>query len=202
MLCAGLTTYSALRKANASPGDFVVISGAGGGLGHLAVQIAAKGMAYRVIGIDHGSKEKIVKDSGAEYFFDVTKYKGDELAAEIKKVTGGLGAKAVIVCTAVNKAYAQAVTFLRFGGTVVCVGIPEGDMEAIASAYPAAMIMQELKIVGSAVGTQWETLQVLDMAKRGVVKTSYRIEKMDKLTEVFKEMEEGKLHGRVVLDLE
>jgi len=202
MLCAGLTTYSALRKAQAKAGDFIVVAGAGGGLGHLAVQIASRGMAMRVIGIDHGSKEKLVKDSGAEHFFDITKYKDDELSRAIKEKTNGLGASAVIVCTAVNKAYAQALSFLRFGGTVVCVGIPEGDMEPIASAYPAALVMQELRIVGSAVGTQWEALQVLDLAARGLVKTHYRTEKMEKLTEIFKEMDEGKLQGRVVLDLE
>ncbi len=116
LLCAGLTTYSALRKANANPNDWVVISGAGGGLGHLAVQIAARGMNYRVVGIDAGEKEDLVKKCGAEHFFDVTKFKDDELASKIKEITNG-GAKAVIVCTAVNKAYAQAVNFLKFNGT-------------------------------------------------------------------------------------
>ena len=50
----------------------------------------------------------------------------------MKKVTGGLGAQAVIVCTASNRAYAQALDFLRFGGTLVCVGMPEGESQPIA----------------------------------------------------------------------
>ncbi len=62
--------------------------------------------------------------------------------------------------------------------------------------------MQQLRIVGSAVGTQSEALQVLEMAARGQVKVHFRTEKLDKLTEVFQEMETGKLHGRVVIDLE
>lgn len=202
MLCAGLTSYSALRKSGASSGQWVVIAGAGGGLGHLAIQIGARGMAYRMIGVDHGSKEKLVMDCGAEAFFDVTKYSDEQLAAEIKKVTGGLGASAVIVCTAANKAYAQASSFLRFGGTTVCVGIPEGDMVPIATAHPAVMVTNHHKIVGSAVGSQYEALQVLDLAARGLVKTHCRVEKLDKLTEVFREMEGGKLQGRVVIDLE
>ena len=90
----------------------------------------------------------------------------------------GLGASAVIVCTASNKAYAQALDFLRFGGTLVCVGMPEGDMVPIAKAFPAAMVAMEHNIKGSAVGNQKEAIEVLDMAARGVVKTRLRLEKM------------------------
>lgn len=91
--------------------------------GHLCTQIGSKGMALRIIGIDHGSKEELVKTCGAEVFLDITKYDDKTIAEEVKKVTGGLGASAVIVCTASNKAYAQALDFLRFGGTLVCVGM-------------------------------------------------------------------------------
>lgn len=59
-----------------------------------------------------------------------------------------------------------------------------------------------MKIKGSAVGNQKDALEVLDMAARGIVKTHYRIEKMEKLASVFQEMGEGKMLGRVVLDLE
>jgi len=79
-------------------------------------------MALRIIGIDHGSKEELVKSCGAEVFLDITKFDDKSIAEEVKKATGGLGASAVIVCTASNKAYAQALDFLRFGGTLVCVG--------------------------------------------------------------------------------
>jgi alcohol dehydrogenase, propanol-preferring len=113
----------------------VVISGAGGRLGHLGTQIGSKGMALRIIGIDHGSKEKLVKDCGAEAFIDITKHDNKSIEAQVKKVTGGLGASSVIVCTASNRAYAQAIGFLRFGGTLVCVGMPEGDLVPIAEHY-------------------------------------------------------------------
>jgi len=202
MLCAGVTVYSALRKSEAKSGQWVVIAGAGGGLGHLGVQIASKGMALRVLGIDHGSKEDLVKECGAEAFIDLTKHDDKSIAAEVKRICGGLGASAVIVCTASNRAYAQALSLLRFGGTVVCVGLPEGDFVPIANAFPAAMIAQQHRIVASAVGNQREALECLDLAARGIVKTHYRVEKMDKLTEIFQEMSEGKMRGRVVLDLE
>jgi propanol-preferring alcohol dehydrogenase len=78
MLCAGVTVYSALRKSSAKAGDWVVLLGAGGGLGHLAVQIAAKGLGLRVIGIDHPSKKELVMECGAEVFIDHTQGKAEE----------------------------------------------------------------------------------------------------------------------------
>ncbi|KAK5141251.1 hypothetical protein LTR04_002680 [Oleoguttula sp. CCFEE 6159] len=199
LLCAGVTVYSALRKSEAKSGQFVVILGAGGGLGHLAVQIASRGIGLRVIGIDHGSKEKLVTDSGAEAFIDHTKGNAEE---EVKKLTGGMGAHAVIVLTAANGAYASAMDLLRFGGTLVCVGIPEGDPLPIAKAYPQILVAKAQRIVGVAVGDRQEAIETLDLAARGVVKSHFRTAKMDELTSIFKDMFEGKLQGRVVLDLQ
>ena len=105
MLCAGVTVYSALRKSNTQSGNWVVLLGAGGGLGHLAVQIASRGMGLRVIGIDQGSKEEFVRKSGAEHFIDHTASK--DVAEDVKALTGGLGAHAVLVLTAANGAYAM-----------------------------------------------------------------------------------------------
>ncbi|QSZ30076.1 hypothetical protein DSL72_004596 [Monilinia vaccinii-corymbosi] len=186
MLCAGLTSYSALRKSEAESGQWVVIAGAGGGLGHLACQIGSRGMAMRIIGIDHESKESLVRECGAEVFIDIAKFDDKAIAEEVKRVTGGLGAAAVIVCTSSNHAYAQALSFLRFGGTLVFVGMPDGDPQPIANSFPVPMIGQEWKIKGSAFGTQRETLEVLEMAARGIIKTRIRMEKMENLTEVFK----------------
>lgn len=205
MLCAGVTVYSALKRSKAKPGQWVVISGAGGGLGHLAVQIASKAMGLQVIGIDHTSKADLVKTSGAEHFLDITQFpkddKGKALGDRVKELADGHGAHAAIVCTAANAAYAQAIEFLRFDGTLVCVGIPEHDPVPIAAADPGRMILRQFNIVGSAVGTREEAIQVLDFVKRGLVKSHVRVEKMDALTSVFKEMEAGSLQGRVVLDL-
>lgn len=205
MLCAGVTVYAALKRSNARPGQWVVISGAGGGLGHLGVQLAAKGMGLRVIGVDHGSKEELVKASGAEHFVDVTKFpaddKGEAISAHVKGLTDGLGAHAAVVCTASNAAYAQSLLFLRFNGTMVCVGLPEHDPQAIASAFPAAIIAKHCTITGSAVGNRTEAIETLQFAARGVIKSHIRTEKMENLTQVFQDMEAGKVQGRVVLDL-
>ncbi|CZT22895.1 probable alcohol dehydrogenase, class V [Ramularia collo-cygni] len=198
MLCAGVTVYSALRKSTAKAGDWIVLLGAGGGLGHLAVQIAAKGLGLRVIGIDHGSKRDLVMECGAEVFIDHTQGKAEE---EVKAATGGLGGQAVIVLTAANGAYASSMGLLRFGGTLVCVGIPEGELTAIATAYPQILIAKAQKIVGVAVGTRKDAIETLDFAARGIVKTHFKSCKMDELTGVFEKMEKGELAGRMVLDL-
>lgn len=201
MLCAGVTTYAALKRSGAQSGQWVVIVGAGGGLGHIATQIASRGMAMRVIGVDHGSKETLVKECGAEAFVDFTKFDDSSITQEVKRISGGLGASAVIVCTASNRAYAQAMGFLRFRGALVCVGLPEGEAMPISTAYPGDLIDLQAQIIGSAVGNQREALEVLDLAARGLVRTHFRIEKMENLTGVFEEMSQGKMQGRVVLDL-
>ena len=84
----------------------------------------------------------------------------------------------------------------------MCVGMPEGDLVPIAEAYPSKLVSKQHKIVGSAVGNQMEAREVLELAARGLVKTHYKLEKMENLTQIFKDMSEMKMLGRVVLDLE
>ncbi|KAH2049245.1 hypothetical protein KXW51_006012 [Aspergillus fumigatus] len=205
MLCAGVTVYAALKRSRVRPGQWVVISGAGGGLGHLAVQLASRGMGLRVVGIDHGSKEELVKASGADHFVDITKFPSDDngaaIAAHVQSLTDGLGAHAALVCTASNAAYAQALLMLRFNGTLVCVGIPEHTPVPIATATPGIMVAKHYTITGSAVGNRTEAIETLEFAARGVLKAHFRTEKLENLTAVFQKMGEGKLQGRVVLDL-
>ncbi|KAL3442009.1 chaperonin 10-like protein [Aspergillus insuetus] len=205
MLCAGVTVYAALKRSRAQTGDFVVISGAGGGLGHLATSIGSRSLGLRVIGVDHGSKKALVKENGAEAFVDTTCFpkddKGAAIAGHVKGLTGGHGAHSVIVCTASNGTYAQAVPMLRFNGSLVCVGIPEGDLVPIATASPAPLVFKQLAIQGSAVGTRRDALEVPDLVARGIVKPHVRAEKIEKLKEVFEKMDKGLISGRVVIDL-
>lgn len=95
----------------------------------------------------------------------------------------------------------SGMSLLKFGGTLVCVGLPEGELKPIATAYPQFLVAKAQSIVGSAVGDRKEAIETLDLAARGVVKTHFRTCKMEELTKVFEEMDEGKLKGRVVLDL-
>ncbi|KAK7708084.1 hypothetical protein SLS64_006906 [Diaporthe eres] len=157
-------------------------------------------MGLRVIGIDNGSKKDIVMDSGAEHFIDFTASK--DVTKEVMDLTGGLGAHSVIVLTAANAAYTMGMDLLRFGGTLVCIGVPEGDLTAISTAYPQILIGKSQKIVGVAVGNRKEAIETLELAERGIIKTHFRTEKLENLTEIFEQMHKGELTGRVVLDLQ
>ncbi|KAI1612550.1 chaperonin 10-like protein [Exophiala viscosa] len=206
LLCGGLTVYSAFLKTPARAGEWFVVSGAGGGLGHLACEIGSHGLGFRILGIDSAEKESLVKECGAEQFIAINKYprgpEGDKaMADEVKRITGG-GAAGVMVCTAAHAAYAQALNFLRFNGTLVCVGITEGDEVPIQSADPGKLIIGQLNITASSVGNRKEALDVLHMAARGVVKPRFTLHKPKELGDVFSRMAKGELLGRAVIALD
>lgn len=145
-------------------------------------------------------------ECGAEAFFDIRDYSRDDegsarLAEDVNQATpGGLGATAVVVCTASNASYSQSLNFLKSKGTLVCVGVPEGDMVPIGTAAPGVLIAKQLRIVGSAVGNRKETQETLQMAARGLVKTKVTVETMHRMNDVFLKMANGQLQGRVVID--
>ena len=83
----------------------------------------------------------------------------------------------------------------------MCVGLPEGELKAIATAYPQHMVAKALNIRGVAVGDRREAIETLEFAERGIVTTHFRTEKMENLTKIFEQMDRAELQGRVVLDL-
>lgn len=81
----GVTAYTACKRSNVKPGQWIVLPGAGGGLGHFGVQYA-KAMGMRVIAIDGGdAKRDLCKKLGAEHFIDYTTTK--DIPAEVMKLT-------------------------------------------------------------------------------------------------------------------
>lgn len=147
LMCGGITVYTALKRAKLQHGQWVLISGAGGGLGHLAIQYA-KALGAKVVAIDAGSKKEFCLGLHADAFIDFTKHSSDaSLAAEVKEITGR-GARIVLVCSSSNRAYNQAVSFLGFRGTLVCLGVPEGTSLPIEGAKVGDLIDKELTIFG------------------------------------------------------
>ncbi|KAK6495063.1 hypothetical protein TWF481_003090 [Arthrobotrys musiformis] len=201
LLCGGMTVWSALKKASLKPDQWVAIPGAGGGLGHLAVQFVKNSYKANVIAIDAGSKESFCKGLGADVFLDFRTHSDEQLAEAVKGTTGGAGAHVVLVTTGSQKSYDQGLALLRPGGKMVCVGIPDGVDTPINGATASQIATSQKQIIGSAVGSREETIECLEAAERGEAKVEVRIEKLEKLGEIFKEMEDGKLQGRVVLDL-
>jgi propanol-preferring alcohol dehydrogenase len=132
ILCAGVTVYRAIKNSQTQMGNWIVLPGAGGGLGHLAIQYArARGL--RVIAIDTGDEKKeLCLRLGAEKWIDFRESK--DLVKDIRDITDGLGAHAAIVTAANGAAYQQAVDYLRSGGTLMAVGLP-GEATLNASIF-------------------------------------------------------------------
>src|SRR5438552_7029445 len=118
LMCAGITTYNALRNGNARPGDLVAVLGLGG-LGHLAVQYAVK-MGFKTIGIARGSdKEPLARKLGAHHYLDS---QAQDPAVELQK----LGGAKVILATVTNGDAMSAVQGgLGRNGTLVVIGAAE-----------------------------------------------------------------------------
>ncbi|KAI3317281.1 alcohol dehydrogenase, partial [Xylariaceae sp. AK1471] len=196
VLCAGLTTYKAVKNANVKAGDTIVVVGAGGGLGHLAVQYA-RAQGAIVIGVDGGSaKGDFVKSLGASEYIDFTET--PNLVNKVQELTGG-GANAVIVTAASVKAFSQAADMLKVGGTLSCVGIPaeKGYLQTPIS----AIVIKGLHITGNLVGSLKECLEAVDLVRRGVVKPRISIRPFKDLPAIYDELERGDVSGRVVLKI-
>jgi alcohol dehydrogenase, propanol-preferring len=122
----------------------MVIPGAGGGLGHLAVQYA-RVRGLRVIAIDTGADKKALCEKlGAEAWIDFKET--DDIVAEVMKVTGGTGAQLALVTAGTSLPYKQAVEYLRKDGTLLACGIPptatlDASLFAIVVKVPACSFL-------------------------------------------------------------
>ncbi|KAI1359027.1 alcohol dehydrogenase [Xylaria arbuscula] len=196
VLCAGLTTYKAVKNANVKAGDWVVVVGAGGGLGHLAVQYARARGAI-VIGVDGGAaKGGFIKEIGASEYIDFTTT--TDVVKKVHDLTSG-GATAVIVTAASVKAFEQAADMLKVGGTLSCVGIPSEKGYLLTPI--SAIVIKGLHITGNLVGSLKECLEAVDLVTRGVVKPKVSIRPFEDLPKIYDELEKGEVSGRVVLKI-
>jgi alcohol dehydrogenase, propanol-preferring len=192
LLCAGLTVHNALKAARLQEGEKIAIFGIGG-LGHLAVQIArAKGA--QVIAVDVADdKLELARQCGADSLVNAAT---TQAYKEIKKISGG-GAHVVMVTSGSSAAYETALRSIRRGGTLSVVGMAPEPV----SVSTVALVSGEYRIVASAVGTREDLREVLQLASEGKIKS--RVERRDfaEVDDVLNEMREGRLLGRVVLQL-
>ncbi|KAI0308925.1 GroES-like protein [Amylostereum chailletii] len=193
-LCAGLTVYRGLKVSNTKVGEWVVLPGAGGGLGHMAVQYAVA-MGLRVVAIDTGDdKRDMCLRRGAEKWIDFKK--STNVVEDVKAVTGGLGPHAAVITSPMSTAYEQAFQYLRPTGTLVAIGLPTG----YSLSHPlAGIVSKSLRIVGSNVGNFQDAVEALDLVQRGKVQAHITLRKLEDLDDIFQEMSEGKLVGRAVV---
>ncbi len=191
LLCAGITTFNALRNSGARAGDLVGVLGIGG-LGHLGIQYAAKA-GYRVFGIGRGPHNAaLAKKLGAFAYIDS---KATNAAEELKK----LGGARVILATAPNaKAIAELVDGLGVGGTLLVVGAPFEPMEISA----LQLLMARRAIQGWPSGTAMDSQETLEFSAFAGVRAMIERYPLAKVKEAYARMASGDAEFRVVLTME
>lgn len=192
ILCAGVTTYKGIRETEARPGEWLAISGIGG-LGHIAVQYA-KAMGLLVAALDLGEdKLALARSLGADLAVDAA---APDAVAQVLKATGG-GAHGVLVTAVSLPAFRQALQLARRRGTVSLVGLPPGEF-----ATPVFdVVLKRITLRGSIVGTRNDLAEALELAAQGKVHAHYHCAPLHDINPIFDRLRQGRVDGRVVLDL-
>jgi D-arabinose 1-dehydrogenase-like Zn-dependent alcohol dehydrogenase len=191
LLCAGITTFNALRHSGAGPGDLVAVQGIGG-LGHLGIQFAAK-FGYRVVGIGRGPENgALAKKLGASVYIDS---KNSNAAEELQK----LGGAQVILATAPSaKAMSELVGGLKAGGELLTIGVSGEPLEVSL----APLIMGKRRIQGWPSGTAMDSEDTLQFSEMTGVRAMIEKYPLAKVKEAYERMMSGKAEFRVVLTME
>uniref|UniRef100_A0A7E4W7F5 alcohol dehydrogenase n=1 Tax=Panagrellus redivivus TaxID=6233 RepID=A0A7E4W7F5_PANRE len=196
ILCAGLTVYRALKEANVFPGEFVAVTGAGGGLGSLAIQYG-HAMGMRVIAIDVGAErgEHCIA-LGATHYVDVSSKSPEEIIAEVQHATDG-GPHGVVHVAPASAPFLQAAKYVRPRGTIVIVSLPK---DTPIGADTVDTVLRVITIKGSYVGNREDMDEAIGFFSRGEVSAPVKLRKLSELGSIIDDMRNGKLIGRVVLD--
>jgi D-arabinose 1-dehydrogenase-like Zn-dependent alcohol dehydrogenase len=190
LLCAGITTYNALRHSGAMPGDLVAVQGIGG-LGHLGVQFASK-FGYKVAAIGRGPENAaLAKKLGANVYIDS---KATKAAEELQK----LGGAQVILATAPNsKAMSELIEGLGPNGKLVVIGATFDPIEVT----PIQLITGSRTIQGWAAGTAADSEDTLRFAELSGVRPMIETYPLEKAAEAYARMMSGDAQFRVVLTM-
>src|ERR1700728_3870857 len=180
IICAGITTYKGIKETEARPGEWIVISGAGG-LGHLAIQYAKiMGLQVCAVDIDDG-KLALAKQMGAD--FVVNAEHADAVEA-VKKGTNG-GAHGVLITAPSLSAFKQGIGMARQRGVCVLVGLPPGE-------FPVPLfdvVANCLTVRGSFVGNREDMAETLDFAVKGKVRADIELQPLSAINYIFKRLE-------------
>jgi D-arabinose 1-dehydrogenase-like Zn-dependent alcohol dehydrogenase len=188
MGCAGVTVFNALRRTSASPGDVVAVVGLGG-LGHLAVQFAAK-MGFDTVAIDRGGeKEAAALQLGARHYIDSSV---QNVAATLQALGG---AKVVLATVPEPSAMTAAIDGLHALGELVVIGISQQKIEV----SPVQLIIGQKTIRGSAAGTSREVEETMHFAAQSGVRAVIEQAPLDDAPQAFDKMLAGRAHYRGVL---
>ena len=189
LLCAGITTYNALRNAGAGPGDLVAVQGIGG-LGHLAVQYAAT-FGFEVAALSRGTdKQDLASDLGADHYIDTT---ADD-PAEVLQAHGG--AKVILATAPNSKAISQLPGGLGRDGTLMIVAASGEPIEV----SPMNLIMGRRSVQGWPSGTADDSEDTLDFSALTGIAPMIETYPLSKANEAYDRMINNEARFRVVLE--
>jgi D-arabinose 1-dehydrogenase-like Zn-dependent alcohol dehydrogenase len=190
LLCAGITTFNALRHSGALPGDLVAVQGIGG-LGHLGIQFANK-FGYKVAAIGRGSENApLAKQLGASVYIDSQSAN----AAEALQKLGG--AKVILATAPSSRAMSELINGLGPNGKLMVVGATFDPIEVT----PLQLIGGSKAIQGWASGTPADSEDTLRFAELSGVRPMIEIYPLEKAAEAYARMMSGKAEFRVVLTM-
>ncbi len=188
LLCAGITTFNALRHSGAAPGDLVAVLGVGG-LGHLAVQFAAR-MGFNTVAIARGAdKGPLAKKLGAQIYIDSTT---QNAAEELTKLGG---AKVILATVTDAKTMSSVVAGLGVGGKLVVVGASGEPIEV----SPLLLIGARRSISGWPSGTAPDSEDTMNFSVQSNVRPMIETYPLAKAADAYAHMMSGKARFRVVL---
>ena len=193
--CSALTAYGAVKNAKLKPNDNVVIVGAGGGLGLMAVQLAKAVTGARIIALDlDQEKLKVAKENGAD---EIVSPKEGDPAKRVMEITENLGADAIIDFVNASKTVETDMKMLRRRGRAVLVGLFGGELKLSLVSMPT----RAYRLIGSYTGSLSELIELVSLAKRGVIEpvVSHRF-KLSQATEALQMLKDGKILGRGVIN--
>jgi D-arabinose 1-dehydrogenase-like Zn-dependent alcohol dehydrogenase len=189
LLCAGITTFNALRNSGARPGDLVGVLGLGG-LGHLGVQYAAK-MGFKTVAIARGKdKEPLARQLGAATYIDS---QSQDPAAELLKLGG---ANVIISTVTVGEAMSAVQGGLAINGTLMVIGAAESMQIS-----PLVLLMGRRSVKGWYSGTSIDSQDTLAFSARAGVRPMNEIFPLERVNEAYNRMMSGKARFRVVLTM-
>ncbi|MBV8231139.1 MAG: alcohol dehydrogenase catalytic domain-containing protein [Planctomycetaceae bacterium] len=189
LMCAGLTTFNALRNSGARPGDVVAVLGLGG-LGHLGVQYAAK-MGFHTVGIARGTdKESLARQLGASVYIDS---QAQDPVAELLKLGG---AKVILATATSGEAMSAVQGGLAVNGTLLIVGAAESIQVS-----PISLLMGCRSVKGWYSGTSIDSQDTLAFSVRAGVRPMNETYPLDRVSEAYDRMMSGKARFRVVLTI-
>src|SRR5881394_381977 len=189
LMCAGLTTFNALRNSGARPGDLVAVLGLGG-LGHLGVQYAAK-MGFHTVAIARGKdKEPLARQLGASIYVDS---QSQDPAAELLKLGG---ANVIIATVTAGAAMSAVVGGLAVNGTLMLIGAAESMQVS-----PLLLLMGRRSVKGWYSGTSIDSQDTLAFSARLGVRSMNETFPLERVNEAYARMMSGKARFRVVLTM-